>query len=338
MKNLNRKQLEWSQKQVHKSVNKLRKRMFFITSALFLFVFTAMFVQGDITANELFDNGAPITMATLMGTVGDVDDVANSQRVGKQVKARLWLLSQDQWDQDQPFPSRSGITRGNIPLKSGEYWHYVDTVLDSPEPKSNAEEGEVASLITNQLTFICGGMTEAMVNLLEMGIGEQFFVVWEICSTGDKWLGGNGCKPMKLTNFEGGAGKDQTAWTITFKNQCGEIWSKYSGSTPTQAPETVSADATTITLTSNPRYQLTDGSVSAVNITDITSVTDSDVGRIVTILGSGGTYPSYIDAGDNFILYNGTQWNAAANSQISFKIWKDDSGSYKFIEVVGSRT
>jgi hypothetical protein len=338
MKNLNHKQLAWSQNMVTRATNKVRLRLAFMTLALFSLVSICMFAFGDASKEDMFKVTGISTYATIMGAVGNISDPANDYKVGKAVKAKMWLISEDQWDDTQAFPTRSGRERGNIPLKNGEYWHYISAVLDSPEIKSNAEEGEIASTITNELKFVVGGMDSSLLTLLETGIGKGFFVVWEICSTGDLYLGGNGCKPLKLSAFEGGPGKDSTSWTLTFKNQCGEIWSVYTGNTPTQAPATVAANAETITLTSNPQYQLTDGTAEVHDITGFTSVTDADINRVVTILGSGGTYPSTISESNDFLLIAGNQWEAEENTQISFKIFKDGAATYKFVEIAGTRT
>ncbi|MDD5509024.1 MAG: hypothetical protein PHD25_12000 [Bacteroidales bacterium] len=340
MKKLNAKQLAWASKETFEAMRKKRLLFFSILMSFCLVIVGTMFLTGAATEDDFFKiGGGTIGLATIMGAVGNIDSVTNEKRVGKQVKARLWIISEDQYDSTQAFPSRSGRERGNIPLKAGEYWHYINSVIDSPEPKFNAEEGEIASLITNELSFIVGGMEDDVLNLLETGIGQGFYVVWEICSTGEKFLGGNGCKPLKLSSFTGGATKDNTSSTITFKNQCGEIWSKYIGNTPTEDPDTVAADATTITMTDNSRYQLTDGTAAAAEITSFTSVTDADIGRVMTILGSGGSHPSTIGTTANdFLVIGGVEWEALANSQISFKVFKDGAASYKFFEIAGTRT
>lgn len=338
MKKFNHKQLAWSDKTVAQANHKLRIRFTLILFTLFAFISVAMYAAGDISVKEMGKVTGVCTYATIMGAVGNISDPSNEFKVGKSVKAKMWIISEDQWDDTQAFPSRSGRERGNIPLVNGEYWHYIKAVLDSPEPKSSAEEGEISSTITNELKFVVGGMDDNLLNLLETGIGKGFFVVWEICSTGSKYLGGNGCKPLKLSAFEGGPGKDNTAWTVTFKNQCGEIWSTYVGNTPTEAADTVAADEVTIALTDNPQYQLTDGTVAAVDVTGFTGVTDADINRIVTILGSGGTYPSTISTGNDFLLIEGEQWEALESTQISFKIFKDGAASYKFVEIAGTRT
>jgi hypothetical protein len=339
MKKLNAKQLAWASEKNFEALRKKRCLFFGLLMAFAVLTVGCMYATGAATKEDFFKiGGGTIGVATIMGAVGDIDSVTNEKRVGKQVRAKLWVISEDQWDDTQAFPTRSGRERGNIPLKAGEYWHYIESVLDSPEPKTSAEEGDIASNITNELTFVLGGMEDDVLDLLETGLGKGFFVVWEICATGDKFIGGNGCKPLKLVSFTGGATKENTSLTLTFKNLCGEVWSKYVGNTPTEDPDTVAADAVTITMTDNPRYQLTDGTVAAVEITGFTSVTDADIGRTVTILGSGGTYPSTIGDGNDFLLIAGEEWEALANTQICFKVFKDGAASYKYYEIAGTRT
>ncbi len=93
---------------------------------------------------------------------------------------------------------------------------------------------------------------------------------------------------------------------------------------------TPSADATSVNVsTGEGRYQLTTGSASAVNITTLTNAV---VGGKYTLLGSGGTYPSTIDSGDDFILANGTTWTAISGAEITFEAIKDGASTWKFIE------
>jgi hypothetical protein len=53
---------------------------------------------------------------------------------------------------------------------------------------------------------------------------------------------------------------------------------------------------------------------------------------VFTLLGSGGSYPSTIPTGNDFILASGTTWTALANAHITFKAFKDGGATYKFIE------
>lgn len=340
---LNNKQKNWARNKVIKAQGKLL--MQFAFSIMFILgaaALAASIIEPWFSLPELLGvwsflgiGGYGVVTAGIMGA--NIDDPSNTLKAGRQVKARLWILSEDQWDDSLPFPPRVGREVGDIPLKAGEKWHYIHAAYDSVRPGWTGEEGEIASTITNELPFVVGGMDDAVFNLLENGLNKGFFVVWEICATGERFLGGNGCKPMKLVSFEGASNEESTSTSIVFRNQCGHIWSKYIGNTPTQDPQVVAADATTIPLVSNNRYQLTSGTVASVVITSFTSVTDSDVNRVITILGSGGSFPSDIEDGSDFLLIGGETWEAAAGKQISFKIFKDGALTYKFVEVAGSR-
>lgn len=340
MKKMHIKQLIWSHRKVRNSILRKQLMLFFAVILLQSVSFTGFALSHpDQVNNDDIENViGGLGTATVMGVVGNVNSVSNKQRTGRQVKSRLWIVSKDQVDDTVPFPTLNGDrTRGNIPLKAGEYWHYIDTVIDSPEPKWRGEEGDVATTLIQELPFIVGGMTDEVFNLLEQGAGKEFIIVWEVCSTGEIFGGGNGCKGLKLSTFEGGSTKDNTSTTITFTGQCGELWYRYTGNTPTQAPAVVAADATEITLTSNPQYQLSDGGAAAAAITGFTGVTDSDINRVVTILGSGGSYPSTIAAANSFLLVGGETWTATEGARIDFKIFKDGPSSYTFVEVAGTR-
>lgn len=342
---LNDKQKRWARNKIFKAQIRLLATLFTSVILIFFGVSVAAFaIEPWFTLPDLLSSGGALTgiggsivYGGIMAAVGNIDDPPNANKVGRQVKARLWILSEDQVDMSVSFPARVNREIGDIPLKNGEKWHYIHSVYDSVRPTWAGEEGEIASQITNELPFIVGGMDDNVLNLLEKGLNKGFFVVWEICATGVKYIGGNACKPMRLVSFEGGSNEESTSTNIVFRNQCGHIWSKYVGNTPTLDPEVVAADATEITLTSNPRYQLTDGSVSSVTITGFTGVTDADIHRTVTILGSGGDNPSKIEEGGDFLLIGGETWDADAGSQISFRIFKDGAATYKFVEVSGTR-
>jgi hypothetical protein len=337
---MNIKQLRWSRNKVLAAKNKRAKQFFLCITLFFVGLFAGMYFSHAIGLDQIFTIfgcGGAVT-ATIIGFGNIAGDPDNSKKVGKQVKSKIYFIEAAQYDSAQSFPARVLRSIGNIPLIAGEYWHYIDSVLDSPNIKWSGTMGDVAATVNNELTFILGGMEDDVFDVLEKGIGKGFYLVFEICATGDKFIAGNACKPIRMTKFEGESGKDQTATTVTFVVECGELWSKYTGNTPTLAPATVAANATTIALTFNPQYQLTTGSASAAALTAFTGTTDADINRIVTLLGSGGTYPSTLaSSATDFLLIGGVTWTALAGKQISFKIFKDGDDSYKFVEVAGSR-
>lgn len=335
---MNKKQEAWSKNKVFKSRNKLMTIFSYIIMSVLALFIVGMLIDGSLSIDKLFGIGSGASIAFYAGFATFDGNPDNEFRVGKQVKNRFYFISQEQYNDSLAFPPRVGREIGNIPLKTGEYWNKIDTVLDSPEIKWSGTMGDVAATISNELTFILGGMANDVLTLLEKGIGKGFYIVFEVCATGDRYIAGNACKPVRMTKFEGGSGKDQTATTVTFVVECGEIWSKYTGNTPTQAAATIAADATTIGLTSNPEYQLTSGASAAAAITSFSGTTDADINRVVTLLGSGGSHPSTISvSATDFLLIGGVQWVANSGSQISFKIFKDGATSYKYVEVGGSR-
>lgn len=266
-------------------------------------------------------------------------DVINGKKSGNLVKAKLYFIEEDQYDDTLPFPVKSGRERGNIPLKAGEYWHYIKSVLDTPEINWAGTVEEVAAKISNEMKFILGGMEADVFNLLENGIGKGFYVVFELCFPGEtvRFLIGNGCKPAKMTAFEGGARKDYTGTTVTFKVECGELLCTYVGTITLQAPQTIAADATTFALTSNDTYQLAEGTANT-EITAVSAITDADINRVVTVKGGGGTGPSVITSGGSYILQEGADWVGDSGSQISFRIMKDGAATYKLVEIYGTRS
>lgn len=269
-------------------------------------------------------------------------DVVNGKKTGNLVKAKLYFIEEDQYDDALPFPAKNGRERGNIPLKAGEYWHYIKAVLDTPEAKWSGTVEEVAAKISNEMTFMLGSMDDNVFDLLESGIGKGFYVIYELCFPNEtvRFLIGNGCKPARLTSFEGGALKDHTATTVTFMVECGELVSKYVGSITLQAPTSI-APASSFALTSNDTYQVESDTLGTA-ITDVTAITDADINRIITIKGGGGSSPAQIQDGgitaSPFLLQGGEAWVAEAGAQISFRIMKDDAASYILVEVYGSRS
>lgn len=270
-------------------------------------------------------------------------NVVNSRKAGNLVKAKLYFIEADQYDDTLPFPVKTGRERGNIPLKAGEYWHTVKAILDSVEQKWAGAVEDVSAKITNTTTFMLGGMSDEVFDLLENGIGKGFYVVFELCYADEtvKYLIGNGCKPAKMTAFEGGAQKDYTGTTVTFEVVCGELVSTYVGSITLQAPQAITAIATTFALSSSDTYQVAEGTTSA-EIDNVTAITDADINRIITVKGSGGTGPSKIATGgvtgSPFILVAGADWTANAGAQISFRVMKDGAATYTLVEIYGTRS
>lgn len=339
MKKYNSKQLAYSARKVGSAQNKYRFGLLAAFFAVILVAVTAMYVCGDASLSDLFYT-AGATLATVAPAAVNISGDGNIQQSsGKLIKVKVWFITAEQYDDAQAFPARNGREVGNIPLKAGEYWHYIKTQsITNPDATIGGSLSDVGGSLTNELKLLLAGITDEMFTLVEQHMGKGFYIVFEVCATGKRYLGGNGCKPMTLQQPEGGFLNDKTALTLTFKNECGELFSTYVGNTPTIAPADVAA-AASFALTSNPQYKIASDAAGTL-CKSATAVTDTDVNRIITVIGGGGANPAHLnqDAAGNILLIGGVDWIAREGSQISFKIFKDGAASYKLIEIAGTRT
>lgn len=319
-------------------MKKQKHLLLFMLSVAFLLV-AGMAVGGILTDGMIVAKFMPavgLSMASFV-FVGNIDAAPNAERAGKQVRYKVFVLPENYYDENSAFPEKVNGVRGSIPLLASKYWSYIGAIDDTIEPGSSAEAGDLATTIKNSLPFNIGGVSYKVRHLLEGGIGEKFFVGFELCGTGKKYLMGTRCKPMILKSFDGGTKKDYTGFQIQFENEDTQMWCEYNGNFTVVAPATVDADATTITLSTADIYQLTDGSAASAAITGVGNGSADDHGRIIEILGSGGSNASTIETATGIILIDGTTWTANAGSRISFQIFKDGEASYKLIEVPGTR-
>ncbi len=338
MKKYNSKQLAHSEQKVRRdNLSRMRNFSLLVISFIILISVSSLIANpSEVNAKDVTKVvGGGVSYALIMAA--NIDEVENKERAGKQTKYRLWFVAANQVDDTAAFPTKVDGVRGTLILKAGEYWHYIKSVMDSPEPGSAAEAGDVGSTIKTTLPFIIGGITAQIRYFLENGVGNYYYVIWENCVTGKKYIGGTDCKPLKLVSFDGGMKKDFTGFNVAFENESSEMFCEYNGTIPTVAPTVVAADAATIPLSGAQQYQLTTGAAAAANITGFTAATDADIGRVVEILGSGGAYPSTIDDDDSFILENGATWTANVGSKLLVQVYKDQGAAYKYIEVRGSR-
>lgn len=334
----NLKQIQHSANKVRRYANRKNLMLFASVVSVFLIVVGVAFLMGDASLHDVFTTGGIGLMSIAPAAVNVDGNPQNTAKAGKLVKAKLWFIVEEQYDDSQAFPSRNGREVGNIPLKAGEYWHYMKTVsISNPEATIAGNLGDIGGTFTNTIKAIFGGLNDDLLTLVEDHFAKGFYIVFEVCDTGKKYLVGNGCKPAILQAPEGGFSADNTSLTLTWVQECGELFSTYVGNTPTEAPVTIAADAITVALTANPQFQFASGTASTA-FANVTAIADSDVGRTVTFLGGGGTGPSEIVATGNIILAGGAAWEAKANAQISFKIFKDAAATYKLIEIIGTRT
>lgn len=323
------KKIEFANKQL------IRSFLFFLLAVLVVGVIGAYATNPTEEAKDQILGTGAVVYAISMAAIGNIDTASGKYRAGKQIKAKVYILHYDQFDEASGFPApNSNREVGTIPLLAGEYWHYAESVEDSPNVESVGEMGDIAPTLTNTLKFVIGGISANLETLLEDGIGEKFYIVTETCSTGAKRLYGNGCKPLKLTGFTGGQGTDYTGYELTFMNE-NSLPFAYTGTVQTQSPVSIAADATTQAFNAtNLVYQFS-ANTGATDFEGFTGLTDNDVNKVVTFLGAtSSTNASTIDAADgDFILAAGATWTASPGKSLTVRIMKTGASTYQLIEV-----
>ncbi|TSA24358.1 MAG: hypothetical protein D4R67_11985 [Bacteroidetes bacterium] len=238
-------------------------------------------------------------------------------------------------DDIQTFPGRDSkgvVITDNIVMKENTYAVKVYGTVNTIKTGSNSEGDIDAEGFIHDLEFEHPGNSVELREFKTNWLGRNIIAIVERCTTGKKELFGMPCAPMRMTT-KAEDDKDKNKSTITFKSalKCPYEIADYQGTIEYDSVMgTVPADDTSPDVAAGQgQYQLTSGSVSAVAITTLDNAVN---GGVYTLLGSGGSYPSTIPSGNDFILANGTTWTALAGSQITVKAFKSGASSWSFIE------
>lgn len=233
----------------------------------------------------------------------------------------------------EQFPQAIGATISTNVLKEGETWKYLDCKFNTIRP--NAEPGESPYTGILKIAAVIEGISKQTLSWLYDNIGKEFLVVWERCSDGQKFLGGSPCSngmTLKLVSVGGQEGAMEGISLSFEAMECERPFVFYDAELVRDTPDIVSlAAGTTFAISEKSQYTMTDNA-GAKTLTDITGVTDSDVGRIIELVGAGVNHPTLIEASDVFILNSGLSFSAAVGNSISLYVTKTDDG-YAFYEV-----
>jgi hypothetical protein len=233
------------------------------------------------------------------------------------------------------FPERDSkgvVITGDFVMKPGCYAVRIYATKESIKAGSTSEGDTDAEGFNHNLEFEHPGNSTDIREFKTHWLSQDIIALVEHCSNGKKDLLGTLCAPLRLsTKWEDD--KDKNKSTITLKSsQKSEFEvADYRGSlTFDSVTGTVPADDTSPDVSAGQgRYQLSDGTSASAEITTLDNPVN---GGVYTLLGSGGSHPSTIPSGNDFVLASGTTWTALANSQITFKAFKDGASTFKFIE------
>lgn len=232
---------------------------------------------------------------------------------------------------------------GNHVFKSGEYAIKVYATAASIKQTKTLEGDEDAVGVMQGVEFAHPG-DELEINEFIMGHMNTpviAFILTDACGSGSPFYKqyGTKCAPLSL-KIEGQNDNEATNNLMKFEPSAKSQFLPgfyYGTLTFDTVKDTVAQDATTVDVTNGPgEYQLTDGSAVAVALTDILNGTHGDA---ITLLGSGGTYPSTIAASEaKFEMKEGADWTALAGSAITFKAYKNGATASDIIWLEQSRS
>lgn len=246
------------------------------------------------------------------------------------LKYRLYLQKMDYVDVEG-FPKAVEATISANVLKPGINYIHLDAAQGTIKP--NTEPGQAPMDQKLTVTASIEGLSKKSLSWFYELNGERVILIWERCTDGQRFIAGSPCSgglllSGNITTLENGL----MGITLTFTGgECPEPLWFYDGPLPLEAPTLVPADATTFALSDKVQYQLSDNT-GAKTLTDITNVTDSDVGRIIELIGAGTNNPTKIASSSKFLLRNGLDFTAVPESRITFLIVKAGAGT-SFLEL-----
>lgn len=231
---------------------------------------------------------------------------------------------------------------GDFVFKDGAYAIKIYATPSSIIINKSSDGDEDAIAITQGLQFAHPGDELEINEYIQNYTGEPViaFVRTGACGGSNAFYKviGSTCTPLTL-KFEGQNDNAATKNNMTYEafKKSNEVPGFYYGTlTFASVLATVAADSTTVDTTSGSgQYQLTDNT-EATAITDLINGSNGDV---VTLLGSGGDYPSSIAASEaKFEMVDGADWSALAGSSITFKGFKNGSDPEDILWIEQSRT
>lgn len=261
-----------------------------------------------------------------------LNESADRHAKSSSIMAKIFLAPMSSIVDDFPKAIEATILT-NI-LKPGEVFVPFAALTQSVNPNAEVGESPLNGKLT--LTPIIEGISKRILAWVYENAGKRFIVVWERCSDRQRFIAGDFCSGGLEFTYTGIGTQDKGMAGIATKfegGECPEPFWFYDGPLPLAEAESVAADATTFALTDNFQYQLSQNAADTV-LTDITNVTDADVGRIIDIVGSGGQHPTKITASSKFILSKGIDFVGEQGSRITFQIIKPGTANeYAFLEV-----
>ena len=231
------------------------------------------------------------------------------------------------------FPKAVAATISSNILLPGKKHHIFEGKFDSVNPTGAA--GSAQGTMNLTLTPQIEGFSKNVLDFVYSLNGERVISIWEDCTTGQRFIAGSPCSGGLMVSVTSLGKMDTGLWGAVLEmkgGDCPEPFWYYEGPILLDDPQGVPANATTFALTDSFQYQLSDNT-AATELTDITGVTDDQVGRIIELLGGGANFPTTINPSTKFLMRNGIPWIGTQGSKITFQIVKTGATEYAFFEL-----
>lgn len=311
---------------VNRSVEARTKAFMLRFMLIIAICFTSVAVYGAVTdPDNAIENicASAGTGSMAMAGMITIKDVSDRETTGNAISVEVYLLPVDEINR-KTFP-KIGANRevGDIQMNPNKYMHYAEAhTYPTFIANYSKENGAITVTATNTFSLTLGGFRDDVLNLVEDRIGAKFVILFKICSTGKVYGMGSICQPVTLSTAEVKADGDSRSAALTFTQQAVELPWTYVGNIVEQDPVTVAANATSVPLVSeNGQYLITNGTAAAASISAVTGLTAADVGRTISFIGDGSTFPSQVADGLPFILVNGATWTASKGSILTLRVF-----------------
>jgi len=324
MKNLNKKQLQYSARRVF--ADRLKKML--LLYALVFSIFSASaavsYFKGDTNDGivSLLTGAGSANLAITMAAIGDIADVTDKYTQPNQIGYDIMLVETSQIDTSVAFPLPNASRQvSDIPLSAGEYPHRFQGHA-YPTYSSTGELGDYTFSPTKEFVLVLGDSSrDQVLNFVEEKAGGKFIVFFKKCESTQWYIIGNYDKPMRFSSKEVKLDGDASVAICKFTNSSMNEYYKYTGTLQQIAPVTLTADVINLAVTSNGKYNTSSvNTVSTKTIATVSGIAAADYGRYITIYGMGGTYKHAIADNTVFILKDGVTWTGNAGSSITFQI------------------
>lgn len=113
---------------------------------------------------------------------------------------RLWLArARDEVDMEQfPEATKGTIAAESLKMLSGKGFHFIDCIKNTVKPAAKSV-GEVAPLGQATITADVKGLTPEALDFIYENNGEEMIVIWEQCSSRQKFIAGSRCGGLTMS-------------------------------------------------------------------------------------------------------------------------------------------